>query len=135
MQTIHRRRLLAALLASPVAALAQNAPRLGKLTLAGWNKPITEVMPLLVDADKAFYRADGVALEFAPGAGSADATRNTLRRPADVAFTDPPSFSAALEKGEQLRAIYAIYPQNVFSVVSLKASNLTGPAVLKGRKT
>src|SRR4051812_20082860 len=134
MQTIHRRRLLAALLASPVAALAQNAPRLDKLTVAGWNKPITEVMPLLVDEDKGFYRAQGIALEYVPGAGSADAIRNILGGQADVAFTDPLTFFAALDKGEQLRAIYDIYPQNVFNVVSLKGSNITRPADLKGRK-
>jgi NitT/TauT family transport system substrate-binding protein len=96
------------------------SPRLDKITVAGWSKPITEVTPLLVDEDKGFYRAQGIALEYVPGAGGGDAIRNILSGQADVAFTDPGSFFAALDKGEKLRAIYDIYPQNVFNVVSLK---------------
>jgi NitT/TauT family transport system substrate-binding protein len=51
-----------------------------------------------------------------------------------VAFTDPSSFFAALDKGEKLRAIYDIYPQNVFNVVSLKATGISKPSDLKGKK-
>lgn len=134
MHEIDRRRLLAALLAAPLAAHAQPATRLDKLVVAGWSKPITEVTPLLVDEDKGFYRAQGIALEFVPGAGSADAIRNMLAGQADVAFSDPGSFFAALDKGEPLRAIYDVYPQNVFNVVALKGSGITRPADLKGKK-
>src|SRR3954466_10863336 len=135
MHPIDRRHLLATLLAAPLAALAQNTPpRLDRIVVAGWNKPITEVMPLLVDEDKGFYRAQGIALEYVPGAGSADAIRNILGGQADVAFSDPLTFFAALDKGEKLRAIYDIYPQNVFNVVSLKGSNITRPSDLKGKK-
>ena len=135
MEKIDRRHVLATLLAAPFAGLAQNAPqRLDRIVVAGWSKPITEVTPLLVDEDKGFYRAQGVALEYVPGAGSADAIRNILSGQADVAFSDPLTFFAALDKGEKLRAIYDIYPQNVFNVVSLKGSNITKPADLKGRK-
>jgi NitT/TauT family transport system substrate-binding protein len=41
---------------------------------------------------------------------------------------------AALDKGEKLRVIYDIYPQNVFNVVSLKSSGIQTPADLKGKK-
>jgi NitT/TauT family transport system substrate-binding protein len=134
MHKIARRPLLAALLASPLAGFAQTAPRLDKIIVAGWNKPITEVMPLLVDEDKGFYKAQGIALDYVAGAGSADAIRNILSGQADVAFSDPLTFFAALDKGEKLRAIYDIYPRNVFNVVSLKGSNITRPADLKGKK-
>jgi NitT/TauT family transport system substrate-binding protein len=134
MHPIDRRHLLATLLAAPFAGLAQNAPRPERVVVAGWNKPITEVTPLLVDEDKGFYRAQGIALEYVSGAGSADAIRNILSGQADVAFSDPLTFFAALDKGEKLRAIYDIYPQNVFNVVSLKGSNITRPADLKGKK-
>lgn len=132
MQDFSRRALLAALLAAPFAARAQ-AP-LERITVAGWSKPITEVTPLLVDEDKGFYRAQGVDLRYVPGAGSADAIRNILSGQADVAFADPGSFFAALDKGEKLRAIYDIYPRNVFNVVSLRGSGIAKPADLKGRK-
>ena len=133
-QRIARRTLLASLAAAPLAGWAQAAPRLDRITVAGWSKPITEVMPLLVEEDKGFYRAHGIDLEYVPGAGSADAIRNILGGQADVAFTDPGTFFAALDKGEKLRAIYDIYPQNVFNVVALKASGITKPADLKGKK-
>jgi NitT/TauT family transport system substrate-binding protein len=113
---------------------AQSPARLEKITVAGWNKPITEVTPLLVEEDKGFYRANGIDLAYVPGAGGGDAIRNILSGQADVAFTDPGSFFSALDKGEKLRAIYDIYPQNVFNVVSLKSSNITKPADLKGKK-
>jgi NitT/TauT family transport system substrate-binding protein len=115
------------------AGLAQQA-KLEKITVAGWSKPITEVMPLLVEEDKGFYRAQGVDLAYIPGAGGGDAIRNILSGQADVAFTDPGSFFSALDKGEKLRAIYDIYPQNVFNVVSLKTAKITKPSDLKGKK-
>lgn len=114
-------------------ALAQT-PELEKFTVAGWNKPITEFTNLLVDEDKGFFKARGLALSYVPGAGGGDAIRNILTGQADAAFTDPSSFFAALDKGERLRAIYDIYPQNVFNVVSLKSSNITKPSDLKGKK-
>ena len=105
-----------------------------RITVAGWSKPITEVMPLLVDEDKGFYRAQGLELRYLPGAGGGDAMRNLLSGQADVAFTDPGSLFAALDKGERLRAIYDIYPQNVFNLVSLRKNGIRVPADLKGRK-
>jgi NitT/TauT family transport system substrate-binding protein len=115
------------------SALAQNA-KLDKFTVAGWNKPLTEFTNLLVDEDKGFFRARGLDLGYVSGAGGGDAIRNLLSGQADVAFTDPSSFFAALDKGEKLRAIYDIYPQNIFNVVSLKSQNITKAADLKGKK-
>lgn len=126
-----RQVLLAAAGAVALPSLAQGADR---IAVAGWSKPITEVTPLLVDADKGFYRAQNLALEYIPGAGGGDAIRNILSGQADVAFTDPGSLFAALDKGEKLRAIYDIYPQNVFNVVSLKSAGIRSPADLKGRR-
>jgi NitT/TauT family transport system substrate-binding protein len=134
MINIPRRTAIAGLLSTPLWTWAQAPARLDKITVAGWSKPITEVTPLLVEEDKGFYKAQGIALEYVPGAGSADAIRNILSGQADVAFTDPGSFFAALDKGEKLRAIYDIYPQNVFNVVSLKGSGITKPSDLKGKK-
>jgi NitT/TauT family transport system substrate-binding protein len=133
MTSIPRRTLLASLFAAPLLARAQ-AQRLDPVTVALWSKPITEITPLLVDEDKGFYKAHGIALSVVPGAGSSDAIRNILAGQADVAFSDPGSFFSAIDKGEQLRAIYDIYPQNVFNVVALKGSGIAKPADLKGKK-
>jgi NitT/TauT family transport system substrate-binding protein len=129
-----RRALLLATASATLSTRAFAQPRLDKVTVAGWSKPITEVTPLLVDEDKPFYRAQGIALEYVPGAGGGDAIRNILSGQADVAFTDPGSLFAALDKGEKLRAIYDIYPQNVFNVVSLRKSGIRKPADLKGKR-
>ena len=130
---LNRRHLLAAAAAFPaLSSRAQGRPE--KVTVAGWSKAITEVMPLLVDADKGFYQAQGIELAYVPGAGGGDAIRNILSGQADVAFTDPGSLFAALDKGERLRAIYDIYPQNVFNVVALRKSGIRTPADLKGKK-
>ncbi|MEP6965218.1 MAG: ABC transporter substrate-binding protein [Polaromonas sp.] len=116
------------------AALAAPPASLEKFVVAGWSKPITEVTNLLVDEEKGFFKARGIELRYVPGAGGGDAIRNLLTGQADIAFTDPGSFFSALEKGEKLRAIYDIYPQNVFNVVSLKGSDISKPADLKGKK-
>ncbi|MFB0898276.1 MAG: ABC transporter substrate-binding protein, partial [Polaromonas sp.] len=87
-----------------------------------------------VEEDKGFFKARGIELGYVPGAGGGDALRNLLSKQADIAFTDPGSFFAALDKGEKLRAIYDIYPQNVFNVVSLKSANISKPADLKGKR-
>lgn len=115
-------------------AAAQTAGKLDKVVVAGWSKPITEVTNLLVEEDKGFFKARGIELGYVPGAGGGDALRNLLSGQADVAFTDPGSFFAALDKGEKLRAIYDIYPQNVFNVVSLKSQNIRQPSDLKGKR-
>lgn len=132
-----------ALLAVALSVLASNTPsdswaqspaRLDKMVVAGWSKPITEITNLLVEEDKGFFKARGIELGYVPGAGGGDALRNILSGQADLAFTDPGSFFAALDKGEKLRAIYDIYPQNVFNVVSLKSANIHKPADLKGKR-
>lgn len=113
---------------------AQTPPKLDKVVVAGWSKPITEITNLLVEEEKGFFKARGIELGYVPGAGGGDALRNLLSGQADVAFTDPGSFFSALDKGEKLRAIYDIYPQNVFNVVSLKSQNIFKPADLKGKR-
>jgi NitT/TauT family transport system substrate-binding protein len=121
-------------LSAPSTSQAQTPARLDKMVVAGWSKPITEITNLLVEEEKGFFKARGIELGYVPGAGGGDALRNLLSGQADLAFTDPGSFFAALDKGEKLRAIYDIYPQNVFNVVSLKSANINKPADLKGKR-
>lgn len=74
---------------APAASWAQAAPKLDKVVVAGWSKPITEITNLLVEEDKGFFKARGIELGYVPGAGGGDALRNLLSGQADVAFTDP----------------------------------------------
>lgn len=113
---------------------AQTPAKLDKVVIASWGKPITEITNLLVEEDKGFFKAKGIEMAIIPSAGGADAIRNLLSGQADVAFTDPASFFTAIDKGEKLRAIYDIYPQNIFNLVSLKSQNITKPSDLKGKR-
>ena len=136
-QFISRRSLLGAtagFAGLTLAGAGMAAPVQGKIRLAGWSKPISEITNILVEPEKGFFKAQGLELAYLPGAGGGDAIRNMLSGQADVAFTDPGSFFMALDKGEKLVAIYDIYPQNVFNVVSLKSAGIHKPADLKGKK-
>lgn len=108
--------------------------QLGEVKVASWSQPITEQTNLLVGEEKSFYKENGIKVTFIPGAGGGDAIKNILTGAADIAFTDPGSLYFALDKGEKLRVIYNIYPQNVFNVVSLTEKNITKPEDLKGKK-
>lgn len=114
--------------------VAGPALALDKVTVAGWSKPISEITNLLAEPDKGFFKAKGIELGYVPGTGGGSAVKNMLTGKADVAFTDPASFYQALDKGENLLAIYNIYPQNVFNVVSPKSRGITKPSQLKGKK-
>ena len=134
---ISRRSLLGAcagLSGLAMTGTSMAVPLQGRIRLAGWSKPISEITNILVEPEKGFFKANGVELAYLPGAGGGDAIRNILSGQADVAFTDPGSFFMALDKGEKLVAIYDIYPQNVLNVVSLKSSGIRKPADLKGKK-
>jgi len=136
--SLSRRAVLAAsagIAAMPFAGTvrAQTAVR-GKITVAGWSKPISEITNLLAEPETGLFKAQGVELAYLPGNGGGDAIRNLLGGQADVAFTDPGSFFMALDKGEKLVAVYDIYPQNVFNVVSLQSANIRKPADLKGKR-
>ena len=122
------------ILCIPFSIYAQSPSKLDKVVIASWGKPITEITNLLVEEDKGFFKAKGIDISLIPGAGGADAIRNLLSGQADIAFTDPASFFIAIDKGEKLRAIYDIYPQNIFNLVSLKSKNITKPSDLKGKR-
>lgn len=116
-------------LAGPATALA-----LDKVTVAGWSPAISEITNLLAEPDKGFFKAKGIDLGYVPGTGGGSAIVNMLSGQADIAFTDPASLFIALDRGEKLVAIYNIYPQNVFNVVSPKSRNITKPSDLKGKR-
>tara|TARA_R110002126_G_scaffold185894_4_gene334559 strand:+ start:3559 stop:4560 length:1002 start_codon:yes stop_codon:yes gene_type:complete len=111
-----------------------HAEKLDKMIVAGWGPALSEITNLLAEPDKGFFKARGIDFEFVPGRGGGSAIRNMLTGKANIAFTDPASFYLALDKGEKLIAIYNIYPQNVFNVVSPKSRGITKPSDLKGKK-
>lgn len=125
--------LLAVLSVALTACGEAEVSHTSTLRVASWSQPITEQINLLVE-DKDFFSKHQIAIEFIPGAGGGDAIKNIASGKADIAFTDPGSLFAALDKGEKLIALYDIYPHNVFNVVALKDSNISRPEDLKGKK-
>ena len=109
------------------------AHSLDTVRIAGWSKPISEITNILAEPNKGFFKSHKIDMKFVPGAGGGSAIRNMLSGAADVAFTDPASFYLALDKGERLVAIYNIYPQNVFNVVSPMERGIKKPEDLKGK--
>lgn len=133
-RTLSRRTLAAALALCAALPLAGQAQPLDRVVMAGWSKPISEITHLLAEPEKGFFKAQGLEFVYLPGAGGGDALRNLLSGQADVAFTDPGSLFAALDKGEKLRVVYDVYPQNVFNVVSLQSQKINRVADLKGKR-
>ena len=109
-------------------------PNTQPFTLAGWSKPISEITQVLAEPELKHFQEKGLELNYLPGTGGGDALRNLLSGQADIAFTDPGSFFAALDQGADLIAVYDIYPQNVFNVVTLANSPIHSAADLKGKK-
>lgn len=128
----HRSVIVATLLL--LSAGFSTAQSMDTVRIAGWSKPISEITNILAEPDKGFFRANNIEMKYVPGAGGGSAIRNMLSGAADVAFTDPASFYQALDKGEKLVAIYNIYPQNVFNVVSPTERGIKKPEDLKGKK-
>ena len=109
------------------------ADELDKIMIAGWSKPISEITNILAEPDKGFFKAEKIELGYISGTGGGSALTNMLSGAADVAFTDPSSLYQALSRGEDLVAIYNIYPQNVFNVVVPVGRGITTTADLKGK--
>jgi NitT/TauT family transport system substrate-binding protein len=126
-------RSLAAAAALALASASAVAADLQKVTIAGWGPAISEITNILAEPDKGFFKAQGIDLGYVPGTGGGSAIVNMLSGAAEVAFTDPSSLYQALDKGEKLVAIYNIYPQNVFNVVSPVERGIKSAADLKGK--
>jgi NitT/TauT family transport system substrate-binding protein len=111
----------------------EHEEKMDTVRVASWSQEITEQVNLLAADEKPFFKDEKIHLTFVPGSGSSDAIKNMLAGNADIAFADAGSFFSALDQGEDLVAIYNIYPQNVFNVVSLKENKITEPEDLKGK--
>lgn len=107
---------------------------LTNVRMACWSQPLVEQSNIYAAQEFGWFAAQGLDFTFVPGAGGGDALKNLLAGNADVAFTNIEPLLFALQEGAQLRAVYNIYPQNVFNVVALRTTGLASVADLKGRK-
>jgi NitT/TauT family transport system substrate-binding protein len=105
-----------------------------KVRMACWSSPLAEQSNVFAAQEFGWFAEQGLDFEFVPGAGGGDAIKHILAGNADVAFANLEPMLFALDQGTKLRTIWNIYPDNVFNVVSLRASGITRPEDLKGRR-
>ena len=118
----------------PAATAPAVAASLEKVRMASWSQPIAEQANLYAAQELGWFRDEGLEFEYVPGAGGGDAIKHVLAGNADLAFANLEPMFFALDQGSRLRAIYNIYPENVFNVIALKSKGLARPQDLTGKK-
>ncbi len=104
------------------------------LRVAFWSQPLAEQANVYAAQEYGWFRDEGVGFEFVPGAGGGDAVRQIIAGNADLAFANLEPMFFALDQGAKLRAVYNIYPENVFNVISVQGQGMTQPEHLRGKK-
>ncbi|HZS01849.1 MAG TPA: ABC transporter substrate-binding protein [Chloroflexota bacterium] len=102
--------------------------------MACWSNPLSEQTNVFAAQEFGWFGEQGLDFEFIPGAGGGDALKQILAGNADVAFANLEPVLFALEQGTRLRAVWNVYPENVFNVVTLRTSGITRPEDLKGKR-
>jgi NitT/TauT family transport system substrate-binding protein len=131
-----RRQLLrhGALGAFALTALPRPAHAATPIRMACWSQPISEQTNVFAAQEFGWFREAELEFTFVPGAGGGAAVKNVLAGNADIAFANLEPLFFAADSGEKLKAVYDIYPQNVFNVVSPSSKNITKPQDLKGKR-
>lgn len=102
--------------------------------LAVWSQPLAEQANVYAAQEFGFFEEQGLDFEFIPGAGGGDAVQHLVAGNADLAFTNVEALLFAADEEAELKAVYNIYPQNVFNVVSPKGAGVSEPEDLEGKK-
>lgn len=104
------------------------------IRMSCWSQPLSEQTNLFAAQEFGWFAESGLEFKFVPGKGGGAAVKHLLAGNADIAFANIDPLLYAAEQGAKLKAVYNIYPQNVFNVVSLKEKGITSPEDLKGKK-
>jgi NitT/TauT family transport system substrate-binding protein len=117
-----------------LTALPRRAYAATPIRMACWSQPISEQSNVFAAQEFGWFRETGLEFTFVPGAGGGAAVKNVLAGNADIAFANLEPLFFAADNGEKLKAVYNVYPQNVFNVVSPTSKNITKPQDLKGKR-
>ncbi len=120
--------------APTIAGTTAGESAVANVRMACWSQPISEQANIFGAQEHGWFKAQRIDFTFIPGAGGGDALKNILAGNAEFAFTNVEPLLFAIQEGAKLRAIYNIYPQNVFNLLTLKSSGITSVAALKGKK-
>lgn len=117
-----------------LVALPRRSGAATPLRMACWSQPISEQSNIFAAQEFGWFRDAGLDFTFVPGAGGGAAVKHVLAGNADVAFANLEPLFFAADNGEHLKAVYNIYPHNVFNVVSPVRKNITRPQDLQGKR-
>ncbi|MCZ6872275.1 MAG: ABC transporter substrate-binding protein [bacterium] len=134
---LSRRQLLQRSMYGAVGLTMLSSRAFGALTtirMSCWSQPLSEQTNLFAAQEFGWFAESGLAFKFVPGKGGGTAVKHLLAGNADIAFANIDPLLYAVEQGAKLKAVYNIYPQNVFNVVSLQANGITKPIDLKCKK-
>ncbi len=107
---------------------------LDTVRMAVWSPRLAEETNVFVCEERGFFKDEGIEMTWVPGLGSGAALRNVIAGNAEIGFMGPEAIFFAADKGEKIKAVYNIYPQNAFNVFALKKHAITKPADLVGKK-
>jgi NitT/TauT family transport system substrate-binding protein len=107
---------------------------LDTVRLGMWSPRLAEQTNIYVCEERGFFKDEGIEMTWVPGVGSGAALRNVIAGNADIGFVGPEAIYFAADKGEKIKAVYNIYPQNCFNVFAFKRHKIARPADLAGKK-
>jgi NitT/TauT family transport system substrate-binding protein len=131
---IHR----AGLGALVAAALGLSTPALGQTAVKfslDWKFEGTQA-PFLLALDRGYFKAEGLDVTIDTSGGSVEPITRLASRTYDMAFADINSLIKFRDQNPQtpLKAIFMVYSNPPFAIVTRKSRGITSPKDLEGRK-
>jgi NitT/TauT family transport system substrate-binding protein len=130
------RRLAAGALLSAGAGLASSALAQTPIKFSlDWKYEGTQA-PFLVALDRGYFKAEGLDVTIDTAGGSVEPINRIAARTYDMAFADINSMIKFRDQNPQnpLKAVFMVYSDPPFSVVSRKSRGVTAPKDLEGKK-
>jgi NitT/TauT family transport system substrate-binding protein len=130
-----RRVVPAALLAAAVGLATQAFGQTAVKFSLDWKFEGTQ-SPFLLTQDRGYFKAEGLDVTIDTSAGSVEPINRLASRTYDVAFADINSLIKFRDQNPQtpLKAVFMVYNNPPFAVVSRKSRGVTSPKDLEGKK-
>jgi NitT/TauT family transport system substrate-binding protein len=121
-----------------VATLGLAPPALGQTAVKfslDWKYEGTQA-PFLVALDRGYFKAEGLDVTVDTSGGSVEPINRLASRTYDMAFADINSLIKFRDQNPQapLKAIFMVYNNPPFAIVTRKSRGITSPKDLEGRK-
>src|SRR5262249_26017473 len=123
--------LLVALVGLGTPALAQTTVKFS----LDWKYEGTQA-PFLLALDKGYFKAEGLDVTIDTSGGSVEPINRLASRTYDMAFADINSLIKFRDQNPQtpLKAVFMVYSNPPFAIVTRKTRGITAPKDLEGKK-